>query len=131
MLEKILLIASLLFCVSTLLAVGYIGYQGVQISKYKAKYAEAVQASIRAETAILKQNALIEAYRLDLEAAKENVRVETRVITEYAEREKVKVVERLIKDRDAFPADGQELRACENKLSIITEQLEAFYAGNY
>jgi Tfp pilus assembly protein PilV len=118
MIEKIVLIAALVFGIATLAAGGYIAYQSGQLSKYKQKYAEAEAHSMKADLAITRQNALIEAYKLDIAAAKETVRVETKVITEYAEVEKEKVVTRLIKDN-----------SCEERLAIINEQLEAFWSA--
>lgn len=114
-----MIIAALVFGVTTLAAGGYIAWQSGQLSKYKVKYAEAAARSIRADLAIMEQNALIEAYKLDIAAVKETVRVETVTITEYAEKEKIKVVERLIKDD-----------SCEERLRIINEQLDVFYESN-
>jgi tellurite resistance protein len=119
MIEKILIIAALVFGIATLAAGAYIAYQSGQLGKYKAKYAEAAARSMRADLAIMEQNALIEAYKLDIAAIKETVRVETVTITEYAEKEKIKVVERLIKDN-----------SCEERIAIINEQLEVFYAND-
>jgi hypothetical protein len=119
MIEKVLLIVSLAFGVSAILGGAYISWQGSKINNLTLKYEESVLAVSKANTAILNQNALIEAYALDLETAKEEVRVETRYITEYAEKEKIKIVDRLIKDD-----------SCEEKLRIIEEQVNAFLTAD-
>jgi arginine deiminase len=132
MIEKILLISALIFAVVAMLMGAGLSVQTSRIASLQKTLAAADKDNVACRESVSKQNAMIEAYQIDLEAAKQNVHAQTLRISEYAEREKAKVVERLIKDRadNAFPADGKELRACENRLNIIQEQLETFYVDN-
>jgi hypothetical protein len=116
MIEKILLIAALVFAAVSMLMGGVLAVQSSRISTLKQTLSRISAENTQCKESIGRQNTLIEAYQIDIANARAEAQSLSALIDDETKEQKVKVVERLIKDN-----------SCEERLALVEEILDDFY----
>jgi hypothetical protein len=115
-LEKILLIAALIFAVGAMLMGVGLSVQTSRLSSAQKALNQAGRDNIACRDNITHQNTLIDAYAIDIANARAEAKTLSSLIDEDTKTQKVRVVERLVKDN-----------SCEEQLRLVEDILDEFY----